>query len=65
MGELCKTSCKHNTKDLSDIDVCEMKCSSFISSFNKLHCYYASVQPCILSKTGMGNFYASLIVSIK
>ena len=27
-----------------------MKCSSFISSFNKLHCNYANVQPCILSK---------------
>ena len=36
--------------DLSDIDDCKMKCSSFISSFNMLHCNYASVQPCILSK---------------
>ena len=27
-----------------------MKCSSFISSFNKLHFSYANVQPCILSK---------------
>ena len=35
---------------LSDIDDCKMKCSSFISSFNKLHCNYASVQPYVLSK---------------
>ena len=33
-------------KDLNDID----KCSSFISSFSKLHFSYANVQPCILSK---------------
>ena len=36
--------------DLNDIDNCKMKCSSFISSCNKLHCNYANVQPCILSK---------------
>ena len=35
--------------DLKDIDDCKMK-SPFISSFNKLHFNYASVQPCILSK---------------
>ena len=36
--------------DLKDIDDCKMKCSSFISSFNKLHFSYANVQRCILSK---------------
>ena len=36
--------------DLNDIDNCKMKCSSFISCFNKWHCNYANVQPCILSK---------------
>ena len=36
--------------DLNDIDECKMKCSYFISSFNKLHFCYANVQPCILSK---------------
>ena len=36
--------------DLNDIDDCKMKCSSFISSFNKLHFSYANVQPYILSK---------------
>ena len=36
--------------DLNDIDDCKMKCSSFISSFTKLHCNYANVQPCVLSK---------------
>ena len=36
--------------DLNDIDDCKMICSSFISSFNKLHFSYANVQPCILSK---------------
>ena len=36
--------------DLSGIDDCKMKSSSFSSSFNKLQCNVASVQPCILSK---------------
>ena len=36
--------------DLNDIDDYKMKWSSFSSSFNKLHCNYANVQPCILSK---------------
>ena len=36
--------------DLNDIDDCKMKCYYFISSFNKLHCSYDNVQPCILSK---------------
>ena len=36
--------------NLNDIDDCKMKCYSFISSFNKLHCNYANVEPCILSK---------------
>ena len=36
--------------DLNDIDDCKIKCSSLISSFNKLHFSYANVQPCILSK---------------
>ena len=36
--------------DLSDIDDCKMNFSSFISSFNNLHCNYTNVQPCILSK---------------
>ena len=31
-------------------DNCTMKCYSFISSFNKLHCSYVNMQPCILSK---------------
>ena len=44
--------------DLNDIDDCKMKCSSFISSFNKLHFSYANVQPCILSKL-FKSFYTS------
>ena len=36
--------------DLTDIDDRKMKCSSLISSFNRLRCNYANVQPCILSK---------------
>ena len=36
--------------DLNDIDDSKIECFSLISSFNKLHCNYANVQPCILSK---------------
>ena len=51
---LCRTMLIHGynryiiNNDLNYNDNCKMKCSSFISSFNKLHCNYANVQPCIL-----------------
>ena len=44
----CYQFVKNN--DLNNIDDCKMKCSSFIISFNKLHCNYANMQSCILSK---------------
>ena len=43
-----------------------MKCSSFISSFNKLHFSYANVQPCILSnlfKSFCTSYYGSSLWS--
>ena len=52
--------------DLNDIDDCKMKCSSFISSFNKLHFSYANVQPCILSnlfKSFCTSYYGSSLWS--
>ena len=36
-----------------------MKCSSFISSFNKLHFSYDNVQPCILSNKLFKSFCTS------
>ena len=53
-------------KDLNDIDDCKMKCSSFISSFNKLHFSYVNVQPCILSnlfKSFCTSYYGSSLWS--
>ena len=49
---------EHNiNNDLNDIDDCKMKCYSFISSFNNLHCKYANVQSFILFKTAQEFVY--------
>ena len=44
-----------------DIDDRKMKCSCLISSFNRLRCNYANVQPCILSKL-FKSFFTSIVV---